>query len=107
MTVRLALALLVTLALAAPVAACQPTLREEVGVVISIESAGLGKVDGFELRTADGRLLTFDTRDLAFDRVGFPASHLSEHLATTEPVRVTYRLEDGRNVAVRLVDAPR
>jgi hypothetical protein len=87
------------------VAACEPTLFSETGVIVSIDSPALGRVDGFELRTGDGRVLAFDTRDLRFDP-GFPAAHLSEHLLTTEPVRVTYRRVDDRNVVVRLADAP-
>jgi hypothetical protein len=34
----------------------------------------------------------------------FPPGHLAEHQATAEPVRVSFRLEDGARVAYRIDD---
>jgi hypothetical protein len=93
------------LAVAAFVAGCEPPLRTETGLVLRVDSPSLGRVDGFSLRTDDGRVVEFDTRSLRFDQGGFPAAHLSEHQASAERVRVTYRVSDGRNVVVRLADA--
>lgn len=87
-------------------AACSGTLQTETGLVISVQSTGPAAVDGFTLRTPDGRLIDFSTRDTVFDRTGFPPEHLREHLALAQPVRVTYRSTDGRNDVVKLEDAP-
>ena len=59
------------------------------GIVLAVDSAGLGNVKGFRLRTADGRVLEFD---LSADRnaTAFPPGHLTEHLATAAPIRVWY-----------------
>ena len=98
---------LVALLLATILAAtgCQPTLNTETGVVTSVASTSLVDIDGFQLRTADGRLLTFSTKGLAYGQ-GFPAQHLREHQALAQPVEVTYRVVDGVNVVVKLQDAP-
>jgi hypothetical protein len=96
--------LVALLAVTLATAACEPTLRRETGLVVAIDSPVLGTVHGFDLRAEDGRMLVFDTRSLAFGE-GFPAAHLSEHLALAEPILVTYRVEGGRNVVVRLDDA--
>jgi hypothetical protein len=75
------------------------------GIVVGIDSAGLGDVRGFRLRTADGRTLTFD---LSADRNGaqFPPGHLGEHLATAAPVRVWYEGSGDQLKALWLEDVP-
>jgi hypothetical protein len=75
------------------------------GIVISVDSQGLGNVKGFRLRTADGRVLTFD---LSGDRNGaqFPPGHLTEHLATAAPIRVWYAGSGDQLKALWLEDAP-
>jgi len=75
------------------------------GIVVGVDSAGLGNVKGFRLRTADGRTLTFD---LSADRNGaqFPPGHLTEHLATASPVRVWYEGSGDQLKALWLEDAP-
>ena len=85
--------------------ACGDALQQETGVVIDIESAALGQVDSFTLRTPDGRTIDFSTVDTRFDQAGFPPQHLQEHRALAEPVRVTYQVLDGVNHVVRLEDA--
>jgi hypothetical protein len=74
------------------------------GVLVDIDSAGLADVDGFALRLGDGRTVAF--------RVGilengdeFPVGHLAEHLATSAPVRVSFRSEGPDLVAYRVEDA--
>jgi hypothetical protein len=94
---------LVVLALAS-VAACEPTLEQEVGIVYSVDSPALGQVDSFELLAPDGRILTFDTTDLRF-RPEFPAAHLSEHQILSDPIEVTYRTDGGRRIVTQLDDA--
>jgi hypothetical protein len=73
--------------------------------VVSIDSVGMGRVDGFTLRTSDGRIIDFDTRETRFDATRFPPGHLQEHRALAEPVRVTYQLRDGVRRVIRLEDA--
>lgn len=74
-----------------------------VGVLTHIDSTGLTQVTGFTLRLDDGRQVTF--------RIGvlengdqFPPGHLAEHLATSVPVRVSFRQEGGDLVVYRLED---
>ena len=43
---------------------------------------------------------------LVTDGAAFPASHLAVHAATLQPIAVAYRVEGGRNVVYRMVDAP-
>ena len=85
---------------------CEPTLYTETGIVTNVTSASLVEVDGFQLRTSDGRIVTFDTKDLPYRDDGFPVQHLREHQAMAQPVMVTYRVTDGRNDVVKLQDAP-
>lgn len=74
------------------------------GVLTHIDSGGLSKVTGFRLRIDDGTELTFVLGALE-NGVEFPPGHLAEHLATSSPIRVFFRVE-GRNLVVyRLEDA--
>ena len=75
------------------------------GIVVSVDSAGLGNVRGFRLRTADGRTLSFGLADLR-DGAQFPPGHLTEHLATSSPVRVWYQGSDDQLQALWLEDGP-
>ena len=85
------------------VAACEPTLRQQTGIVVAVESPGLGRVDSFRLLTSGGETLTFDTTSLAF-RPEFPAPHLAEHQVIGDLIVVTYRQEGGRLVVTQLDD---
>ena len=95
--------LLAAAVLAGTVLACVQPLESAAGIVVAVDSPSLGRVDTFELRTVDGEILAFDTTDLAFRR-DFPAAHLSDHMRLAEAVRVTYRRDGERLVAVRLDD---
>ena len=75
------------------------------GVVIEVESTGLNAVSSFTLRTADGRLLRFGLEGLR-NATAFPPGHLSEHVATSTPVRVWYRESAEGLQALWLEDAP-
>jgi hypothetical protein len=75
-----------------------------VGVIVSVQSEGLGRVKGFTLRTTDQGSLAFVIGDLE-NGSEFPPGHLVEHQATAGPIRVWYRTEGGTKVAIRLEDA--
>jgi hypothetical protein len=87
------------------VAGCEPTLHQETGLVTDIRQASLLSVEGFDLRTTDGRTVGFSTSTTRFD-LAFPVQHLGEHMALAQPITVTYRVVDGRNEVVKLADAP-
>ena len=81
-----------------------PGAQAAVGVIVGVDSEGLDKVKGFELRTTDQGTFVFKLGDLD-NGAEFPPGHLVEHQATAQPVRVWYRTEDGVRVAIRLEDA--
>ena len=82
-----------------------PGRRVETGIVVGVQSTGLTSVQGFSIRTADGRTVDFRVGTLENPAI-FPPGHLAEHKVTLIPVRVTYVEESGDAVAVRLEDAP-
>jgi hypothetical protein len=86
------------------VAACEPTLHQDTGLVVDIQQSSLTAIEGFRLRTTDGRVVEFATLTTRFD-AAFPVQHLGEHLALAQPITVTYKVVDGRNEVVRLADA--
>ena len=75
------------------------------GVVTSVDSAGLGKVNGFDLRLSDGTIVTLKVGVLE-NPTQFSPSHLAAHQATSVPIRAFYRLVGGIPVVYRLEDAP-
>jgi hypothetical protein len=75
------------------------------GVVVGVDSTGLANVSSFRLRTDDGRTLQFDLAALG-NAVQFPPGHLAEHLANSVRVRVWYRNDGGRLMALWIEDAP-
>lgn len=78
------------------------------GLLTEVEGTSPTDVASFTLRTPEGRVLQFAIGRLDLSGDASPAGHLREHLATVEPVRVTYVTEsDGSLVAIRLEDAPR
>jgi hypothetical protein len=85
------------------VAACEPTLQQQSGVVVDIDSPALGRVDSFELLTTDGERLLFDTTEMEF-RSEFPAPHLAEHRLLGDRIVVTYKRDDERRVVTQLDD---
>jgi hypothetical protein len=96
----------VSLAAILLVAACNGTLQSASGVVLQVNGASLTQIDSFVLRTSDGQILTFTVGPVTFDQTSFPPQHLREHQQLAQPVKVTYRVEDGKNVAIKLEDAP-
>lgn len=88
------------------VTACAPAERSAEGIVTAIDTLGLSQVQGFTLRTEDGRSLHLtisDGTDLGAG--GFPPDHLREHMATASGVAVVYRTEGDTLVAIQLTDA--
>jgi hypothetical protein len=85
--------------------ACDSAPHEErsivTGVVIKVDAAGLTKIRSFLLKRRDREYRIFVTTRTRF---AFTPSHLHEHLATAEPVRVVMRRTDGRLVAVDVRD---
>jgi hypothetical protein len=74
-----------------------------VGIVIDVDSAGLGDVRGFTLRADDGTTLGFTIGRL--EPGSFDPGHLAEHVATGVPVEVTFVVEGDVLVATKLDDA--
>ena len=83
-----------------------PGTTPVTGVVVAVDSAGLGDVRGFTLRQPGGELLEFSLRELQ-NAIDFAPAHLPEHQATAEPVRVWYRTDGEERLAIKLEDAPR
>ena len=81
-------------------------IREASGTVTRVNGPNAAQVNAFTVRTPDGGQIEFSVGELRVDRDAFPAAHLSEHLVSLEPVRVQYVERDGRNVALRISDAP-
>ena len=77
----------------------------EVGVVVAVDARGLGDVRAFAIRTGDARTVEFVIGTLE-NGGEFPPGHLVEHQATSEEIRVFYRMDGEERVAYRLEDAP-
>jgi hypothetical protein len=76
------------------------------GIVLSVDSAGLGDVRGFTLRpNGSGTGFGFVLGDLE-NATEFSPSHLAEHQASSSPVRVYFRVDGDERVVYRLEDAP-
>jgi uncharacterized protein (DUF58 family) len=104
----LALGLAVIVVVVVAVAATSlggPGRQVETGIVVAVEATSLSSVQGFSIRTADGR--TVDFRIVSIENAAaFPPGHLAEHKVSLVPVRVTYVDHDGVHEAVRIEDAP-
>ena len=74
------------------------------GVLVDIDATGLSEVTGFTLRLDDGRSFEFLIGTLE-NGVEFPPGHLAEHMATSTPIRVSFRVDGTNLVAYRLEDA--
>ncbi len=75
------------------------------GVVVHVDSTGLGNVTGFTLRLPGGAtvVLSLGTLDNATQ---FAPGHLAEHETTGLPVRAWFVLSSGVPIVYRLEDAP-
>ena len=78
--------------------------KVETGIVVSVQATGLTAVQGFSIRTSDGRQVPFRIEALE-NAATFPPGHLAEHSVTLVPIKVTYVDRDGVHLAVRIEDA--
>jgi hypothetical protein len=86
--------------------ACAAGQQSAAGIVVDIDTLGLGRVQAFTLVTQAGETLVFDvTAGTDLSTGGFPPDHLWEHLATGVGVAVAYRTEGDERIAIRLDDA--
>ena len=74
------------------------------GQVIAVNSPSLGRVDDFTLRLAGGWTITLTVGALE-NATEFSPSHLTEHMASSSPVRAFFRVVNGEPTAYRLEDA--
>jgi hypothetical protein len=81
-----------------------PGRKVETGVVIAVHATSLSNVDGFTIRTPDGRNIDFRMGAIE-DATTFSPSHLAVHEVTLRPIRVTYVDTPNGPLAVRLDDA--
>ena len=92
--------------------ACSPTpaptgelpASPVIGIVIAVDSQGLGQVRGFTLRGEGGVDYALQLGRLE-NPTEFSPSHLTEHMASSQPIRAFYRLENGLPTVYRLEDA--
>ncbi|HET9613566.1 MAG TPA: hypothetical protein VFP22_02040, partial [Candidatus Limnocylindrales bacterium] len=66
-----------------------PGRQVETGVIVSVQATSLSSVQGFSIRTQDGRTVDFRVGAIE-NATQFPPGHLAEHKVTLVPVRVTY-----------------
>jgi hypothetical protein len=74
------------------------------GVIVEVTSTGLGQVERFTLRLADGTRIVLHMGVLE-NPAEFPPGHLAEHQATSEPIRAYFRDEDEGPTVYRIEDA--
>ncbi|MFN2588597.1 MAG: hypothetical protein ABR613_10845 [Actinomycetota bacterium] len=84
-----------------------PPTRQEVpdevtGVLLDVDSGGVGDVTSFTLKDGDETYEIFIADDVDY---GFPLGHLQEHLSTGDPVRVPLEERDGKLYARSIDDA--
>lgn len=95
----------VVLAMAAATALGGPGRQVETGIVVAVQATSLTDVQGFSIRTADGRTVDFRIGQLE-NASDFAPGHLAEHKVSLAPVRVTYIDRNGSHEAVRIEDGP-
>lgn len=95
--------MLVVLATAACTA---PPTRTVHGVLLSVESPSIQRVERFTLRTDDGQELSFTTT-ADFNSGASHAmtpGHMRQHMALADGVTITYREEGGQLIALNATD---
>lgn len=76
--------------------------NEVTGVLLDVESEGLGNVTSFVLKDGDDRYEVFIAPDVDY---GFDLGHLTEHLTSGDPVRVPLEVRDDKLYATAIEDA--
>lgn len=95
----------ITVSACAPQPAATPDVQSPIdGVVIEVDAASLTDVREFTLRTTGGFAFGFELGPLE-NATEFSPSHLKEHQATSEPIRVWFRVDNGARIAYRIEDA--
>lgn len=82
-----------------------PGRQVETGIVVAVQATSLTNVEGFSIRTAEGRTVDFTITTLE-NAATFPPGHLAEHRVSLARVRVTFVADGAANRAVRVEDAP-
>ncbi len=82
-----------------------PGRQVETGIVVAVQATSLTNVEGFSIRTADGRTVAFRITSLE-NAATFPQGHLAEHKVSLAIVQVTFIADGAVNRAVRVEDAP-
>lgn len=75
---------------------------EVTGVLLDVESEGLGDVTSFVLKDGDAQYEIFIASDVEY---GFDLGHLSEHLTSGDPVTVPLEVRDDKLYALSIDDA--
>ena len=71
------------------------------GVIVDIESEGIGEVSAFTVKDGDKSYEIFIDPAVDYD---FPLAHLSEHKTTLDPVVVRLTMEQGKLYAQSIDD---
>jgi hypothetical protein len=87
-----------------PAAAGSQTVH---GVLLEVQSASIQRVERFTLRTDAGQEMAFVAAPdfNAGASHAMTPGHMRQHMALADPVRVTYREENGTLVALSATDA--
>ncbi|MDQ4126161.1 MAG: hypothetical protein M3134_11280 [Actinomycetota bacterium] len=75
---------------------------EVTGVLLEVESEGVGEVTSFVLKDGDDTYEIFIADDVDY---GFNLGHLNEHLTTGDPVHVPLEVRDDKLYARSIDDA--
>jgi hypothetical protein len=96
--------ILLTVVLAVAAAGCGTDEERVTGVVVEVQG-DLTAVESFGIVGSDGERMTFRPGPglVTFEH-GAPLPHLTEHLRTGEPVRVTYRSDDAGGLLALIVE---
>ena len=80
----------------------QPAPEEITGPVTKVDSESLGDVTSFEVTEQGEVYVVFIDPEVNY---GFALSHINEHLASGDPVRVGLDEREGQLYATEIVDA--
>lgn len=80
----------------------QPAPEEITGPVTKVDSESLGEVTSFEVTQEGEVYVVFVDPEINY---GFTLSHINEHLASGDPVRVGLDEQEGKLYATEIVDA--